>query len=407
MMNMHKLLKSKKHGFTMILAMFVVAMLLILGTGLLTLGLNSRTFSIRTSSQFAARSAADAGMTKAFYEMSEKLKVKPWDGNSLPLAVNQALPNCSEMFNYTVTGNLIDGYTIESIGKSGNAERSVQCTLELQGPFEYAIFGDEGIELKDSAALDWYNFGDSDGNMEVGTNSIVSGAIILKSSATINGDVVVGLGGNPDDVIDLQDSSVITGQTSAAIMKRKLPSVIVPQWLQELTSGGTIKKDIVISTSGKFDEIGLKNEEIMEIVGNVTLYITGDVILNNSAVIKIGDANDAFNDASLILYVGGKIEGKNTSAFNNETHDPKKLKIFGLDSCTDMKFKNNAEFYGVIYAPKAYVTFNNSAAAYGSIIVKSFVQDNSASFYFDASLIESMEEDDQAVLFEITKWHEN
>lgn len=51
--------------------------LLAMSVGLLSLGLNSRIYSMRTASDIAARCAADAGLTMAVFEMNEKLKVKP------------------------------------------------------------------------------------------------------------------------------------------------------------------------------------------------------------------------------------------------------------------------------------------------------------------------------------------
>jgi len=100
---MKKLLQSKKRGSALPLAVVAVLILLAMGTGLLSLGLQSRIISIRTTSDIAARSAADAGLIKALFEMNEKLKVEPWNGSSLPLGTNISLPNCDAVFSYTVT----------------------------------------------------------------------------------------------------------------------------------------------------------------------------------------------------------------------------------------------------------------------------------------------------------------
>jgi len=152
-----KLPQSQKRGSAIPLAMVVVMILLAMGTGLLSLGLHGRIISIRTSSDIAARSAADAGLIKALFEMNEKLKVKPWNDSSLPFGTNISLPNCDAVFSYTVTGDLGSGYTIESTGIFGQAQRTVSCTLQLKGPFEAAIFTQNGMQLKNSAVVDWYN----------------------------------------------------------------------------------------------------------------------------------------------------------------------------------------------------------------------------------------------------------
>jgi hypothetical protein len=84
---------------------------------------------------------------------------------------------------------------------------------------------------------------------------------------------------------------------------------------------------------------------------------------------------------------------------------PKNLKIYGLDGCESMIFKNSSDFYGTIYAPNADIEMNNSADVYGSVIAKNFDQKNSASFFYDASL-RDVSVKDEAVRFVVTDWHE-
>jgi hypothetical protein len=334
--------------------------------------------------------------------MNQKLKTVPWDGSTLPTARNESLPYCDELFSYTITGDLESGFIIESVGKSGNVERRVTGLLELRGPFEYSLFSETGIDLASYSLVSWYNFDENDGNMKLATNNTVPDSIILRNSATIDGDVFVGMGADPDVVIDLKLGSTITGQTSAMREVNQLASVTVPQWLQSLPSGGTIKNNLTITTSKKYSGINLKNSKTITINGAVSLYITGDVILGNSAELQVVNTNP---DASLILYLGGNFEGKNLSTFNNMTQDPKKLKIYGLDSCEQMLFKNSSDFYGAVYAPNADVIFDNSANAFGSVAAKSFVQRNSATFDYDASLRDVTVNDD-AVRFIIQRWRE-
>ena len=62
------------------------------------------------------------------------------------------------------------------------------------------------------------------------------------------------------------------------------------------------------------------------------------------------------------------------------------MKIFGLDTCTIVDFKNSGSFYGAIYAPNADVHFYNSVTVYGAVVGKSFTQDVNANFFYDMSL---------------------
>jgi len=74
---MKKLLKSKRPGFAIPLAVVAIMILFAMGVGMLSLGTNSRIYSIRSASDIAARCAADSGLTMALFQMNEKLKVKP------------------------------------------------------------------------------------------------------------------------------------------------------------------------------------------------------------------------------------------------------------------------------------------------------------------------------------------
>ena len=320
---------SKQRGSAIPLALFATILLLLMGSGLLSLGLNARIFSIRNTSGIAARCAADAGLTQALFEMNEKLKITPWNGGTLPEAFNEILTNCDATYSYTVTGNMITGYSIESTGTSGQNTKKVTCDLRLQGPFETAIFAQESIELKNSATVDWYNYSSDDKPLKVGTNSILPGSVILKNSAYVNGDVVVGLYGDPEVVIN-DFGATITGETHALTQEFTMYSVTVPEILLSIPSNGTIKNDTLISSDAKYDGIDLKNNKTITIEGDVVLYITGDVILNNSTELLIEDGS------SLILYLGGNLESKNSSSFNNETQDAKKFQIYSLDSCESM-----------------------------------------------------------------------
>ena len=396
---MKKLLQSKNRGSAIPLAIVVVLILLAMGTGLLNLGLNSRIFSTRTTSDIAARCAADAGLTKALFEMNEKLKVKPWDDSSLPLETQISLPNCDAVYSYTVTSD--SGiYTLQATGTSAQYQRTVSCTLELKGPFEAAIFTEGFINLNNSAEVDWYNYDASDANMKVGTNSTADGSVRLASSAIIKGDVAVGMGGDPDTAIDLGGSATIEGQTSALTEEVEILPITVPEAIDSLASGGDIINNTTISSSGKYSSIDLGNSETIIISGgDVTLYITGDITLGNSAELQIEEG------ASLTLYLGGDFEGKNSSAVNNETEDPGSLQIYGLDSCETIIFKNSSDLYGAIYAPNADVIMNNSADVYGAVVAKTFDMKNSGLFMYDATLRDASL-NDELVRFEINRWSE-
>jgi cytoskeletal protein CcmA (bactofilin family) len=255
------------------------------------------------------------------------------------------------------------------------------------------------INLNNSAEVDWYNYDADDANMKVGTNSTAVGSVRLASSAIIKGDVAVGVGGDPDTAIELQGSATIEGNSTALTEEVELPPITVPEAIDSMPSSGIINNDTTISNSGKYSSINLGNSETVIISGDVTLYITGGIILGNSAELQVEE------NSSLSLYLGGNFEGKNSSSVNNLTEDAKNLQIYGMDSCEDIRFKNSSDLFGTIYAPNADVIMDNSANVYGAVVSKSFDMKNSGIFMYDASLRDSSV-DDEAVHFKITNWHE-
>lgn len=389
-------------GSTLPLVMLAILMLLVIGMSVLGLGLRGRIFSTRTGEQLKARAAADAALTKAIHEMNLKLQAQPWSGSSLPSADAQLLENSDAQFSYNITGDKNNGYIVNATGQSGQITKTILSNLKLQGPFEYAIFTQTGFELKTSATVDWYNYDDDDSSMKIGTNAISGGAIELKNGSVVNGDIVVGYGSDPADVINRQSGAVVTGGMYSMSRSEELMPVTVPAWLEGMPTGGDIEESTTLHSSGKYGEIELGNNQTLTIDGSIILYVEEDIEMGNSAEIRI---NDSSPSVSLIIYLGGNLEGKNASGFNNLTEDPTRLKIYALDTCETLEFKNSSNFYGAIYAPQAEIEMKNSADIYGSIIAHSYEQKNSAQFNYDASL-RDVSVDDECVQFVINRWRE-
>jgi len=404
-MNLNKLLQSKKHGSAMALVLVAVILLLVMGIGLLSLGQHSRIFAVQTTSEIAARCAADAGLTKALFEMNSKLENKTWSDSVLPQVTNELLPNSNATFSYEITGDQSSGFTIQSTGSFGRAQKTVNAELQLKGLFEYAIFTQGALALRNGTAVTGYNFDADDEPLKVGTNSTAAGSVEMKTGVTINGDVRVGIGGDVDVVINSRTEATITGDVSALNEEHELPPITVPNNLLSLPSQGIIISPTIITTSAKYDSIKLGNSGIITIDGSVTLYVVGDVILDNSAQLQIV-APSTNPNASLVLYLGGNLLMQNGGTINNLAKNPTKLKIYALDSCTSISFKNSGNFYGAIYAPAADVHQYNSVQLYGAIVANTFRQDVNANLNYDASL-RDVSVNDEGTYFTIKRWWEH
>ena len=382
-MNKKELLQSKRKGSVMALMLLVIVILLATGVGLLGLGLRSRVFAIRTASDITARCAVDAGLVKAVFEMNEKLKVNPWDDSNLPQATNEALPNCDATFSYTVTGDSNSGYTIESIGKSVEAERKVNCTLRLQGLFEHGILVQENILLGNNILVDGYNSmdpNDTDTEVQIATTSTDESSITFGLNTTVDGEVLVGVSGG------------------------YFP-MVTPPLLTNMGTGINVPHSTTLTIgpadSGKYTGIAANQLGILEIDGgDVVLHVTGDIYIDNSSKINI-KAN-----SSLALYVDGDITCGNQSEISNETTNPINFQLYSTgEGEQTFDLKNGVDTFGVIYAPNANVTLMNSGDVYGAVVAKNFEMKNNGTFYYDSALSDASG-DDVGVRFVIKRWSE-
>ena len=392
--------RFKCEGMAIPLAVLAMVLLMVTGGALLALGYQTRVYQVRTSSDMAARCAADAALTKALYEINQQLQSGQIDNDNLPQELNVSLDGSDSSFSYQISQQIDGTYVIEATGTSNEAQRTVQSTLWISNPFDFAILTVNGIDMYDSSLIDWYNYTAGDSAMKIGTNSTDSAAVDLKNFVTINGDVVIGAGGDPDEVVNTYTGTIITGDISAQTRTVTLPSVSVPAYLEAMSSGGEIKNNTTLTSSGKYDAIDLGNNKTLTVRGNVEIYITGDIDLGNSSVIEI---DDSFPDSSLTIHLSGNVEGKNSSNVSNNTETPSKCKIYGLDTCTNMDFKNSSDFHAVVYAPQADIVFHNSVSIYGSLIGKSLNLKSSSNLYYDASLRDLQNE---LVSMKIRRWKE-
>jgi choice-of-anchor A domain-containing protein len=400
---------AKTRGSVLLIVIIICLISAIVGVGFLSLSLNTRMMGIRSAADISARCAADAAIAHAVFQMNEKLKIKPWDDSSLPFVSNMSLPNCDATCGYTVS-NISGNYVINATGRASRGIRNIKGILRIQSVFDYALFAKDTLELKNSATVDWCNNQPDDWPMQIGTNSTAGGAITFMSSTTINGDVLVGVGGDPSTVIDAKSDVTVTGSSYAIHSNVVLPTITVPDWLSAMTSGGDLEVENpqttkTISTSGKYDNLSLGNSKELIFDEPVSLYITEDIILGNDAKIVIGGPNDVDNDASLIIYLAGNFESKNSSQINNLTADARRFTMYGLDSCTKLTIKNGCNLYGAIYAPNADITIDNSGSIYGSVVGKSVTLMNSGTFYYDAALRDRTV-NDEAVRFTVQRWQE-
>jgi len=389
---------SRQNGLALVMVLMSIMILLLLGTSLISMSTHLRLQAAQVASDISARTAADAAMAMAIDDMQDRLEISPWDNSALP-EQSGALANSDETYTYKVTGNEGSGHTIEAIGYSGSSECKLTAVLVPTGLYEFAIYAKDQLDFKSKSNVTTINMQANDRPLEVGILNILASSMTMKSDVFIDGDILVGPGGNPSEVVNM-GGGAISGDLATMGFAPTLPEITVPSGLAAMGSGGSITSDTTLSSDGHYDSINLENNKTLTIDGEVVLYITGDIVLGNNATIEVNNTNP---NSSLTIYVNGKIEEKNGAAMNNLTEDSTKLSIYGLPGCQSIDFKNSGEFYGTLYAPYADVIVHNSMDVYGAMTAKSLEFKNSSNFYYDAALRESNFED-VGVQFAVKYW---
>ena len=160
-------------------------------------------------------------------------------------------------------------------------------------------------------------------------------------------------------------------------------------WAQQFAFGNgrnnTPKNENTIIQSGVYEIEALNFEigEIIEIQGDVTLNVQGDVSLRGTKIILV-------DNATLTMHIGGDVEISSSSIghenFSPQSWiDPSRIQLYGhgdnnweIDGLTTIKAE--------IYAPKSKVSFNGIATLCGRIAADEVSFRGASRLLYDATL---------------------
>jgi len=413
---------KNERGAVLIIALLVSLMLLILSMPFLTKLSGAYRLSEKSYRTLAATNLAEAGIERAIWELNYG-SIWTWDGDpnnrALDLIDLQAASgNGIGDVLISIQKPLGQLPFIESTGKvmhisPTTIDRTVWVLLEREDSpsiFEFALFGDEGIDLVGSAYIDSYDSrdgeygGDNVGEKgHTGTNATFQGCIALRNNSTIYGSAFVGPGADPENVIVIENNSEIKGVKEALLEEKDLPSVPPPVGLPFLGDYLLLpNNDDVILSSGEYSSFHLRSNTEVTVLADVILYVTGGFIMDSYTQLTIAEGS------SLILYLGGTFVQHSNSTINNLTKDPTKLLIYGTDSFNGvMEWRSNTDFYGAVYVPRAEVEYYSNADFYGSFIGKYVVVSSNARFHYDLALgdLDSLG-DGKSWTYSVKSWHQ-
>jgi hypothetical protein len=404
--------KKSKRGLVLPVIAAIALCLALLGLGVLQLGFGSRLMATRTMSSVSARAAADAGVTRALYEMNcHFTSPSGWDG-FLPSGENMTLVGNNATYSYKVQGPYIEltepYWTIESVGRLGTQEKTIYAVIGLRNLFDYGLIVTETIRLLNNNLVDGYdtnngpytnfpNTTNSHKYIRIGTTSINAKDIWLGTDTVITGDVLAGIGG----IVDGSNDSVIWNPSGNANTGPwyNLPepwyfepiAITVPDG-EYLPFPNIVGPSITLGTQNtttyyRYNNIDVPNGKSVVFAGHVELRIKGDLLLKNSAQLIVGDLL-VDPTASVIIYLDGDLDVAASGAINNLSKIPRNFRLFGTGPpYQNWDIKNSGDYYGVYYGPNANIHTFAAAQFYGSVSGHEFVMNASgAAMHYDHDL---------------------
>lgn len=396
--------RLNKKSAALILSIFVLATILIWSGALFLRTFNENNLVKRFCNTTKAFWAAEAGVQKAIWEVKYNSCLGCVQCNTSTVCTNCVCAGQDKCLSGTITSGdynaiILAGspVTITSTGTypdrndANRFQRQIKVTL-TSAFFTYAIYVKTTISFSNSASTDSYNSslglynvgGNKGSNGDIGTNSTANPAITLSNSAKVNGDASVG--GSAATGIVLNNTADITGISSGGITL-SLPSVPVPvppsgSWTTSpytSLSGSSVGN--LWAGSYRASQLALSNSAELNINGDVTLYVTGNINLSNSSKININSG------AKLTVYIDGTFNSANSAVLNNTTKIPANFMLYSRYSGSNgINFSNSGSMYGVIYSPDTNITYSNSYETYGALIAKSITLSNSSKVHYDEAL---------------------
>ncbi len=389
-----------RRGTVMFISLLAVLVLTMLAVPTLVRVSSNHRLTEKDFRELAAQSLAEAGVDRAIWELNYG-SIASWAGEGATRTLSLTGVTTSDGtaagdVDVTVTGVGTDDLVVVAIGRVGwtgdlTIDRKVRVVLEhgFQSFFDFGIFGDEGFDLHGNAYTDSYNSGDgaydpanyrSLGN--VGTNAFHQWDVVLLNNTIVHGDAITGFGSDPEYVIRLRNAATITGDKTALNAPKPLPPFPVPSLPPRgaLTTT-TDSTDTVITESGTYSSFTLATNSKVTISGHVTLFVDGDFLMNANSTLEITPGSTV----EIVLGHGTFQQDSNT-AVNNLTLDPKALAIMGTADFTNMIWRANSDFYGVVYVPEATIDYAANGDFYGSLVCNYLTMSSETGIHYDESL---------------------
>jgi len=360
----------------------LVMVLIIAQFAILAMVLNSsrdQTLAVSRVSSVQAFFAAEAGINMA---IREAINDEDFDGNGVVGGITSTSDTLDALHGASidVTASVVGSdFTLASLGTLADARHAFQMNLELittGGTIgtPHGVSVNAQVELSGSARIDAFDStsgafnpgNDHAGHASVSTNSTSNDHVDLNGSARINGDVYVGVGGNPVNVVDTSGSSTVTGTKEAMTEVIDVPDISAPSGLPASSGNVTYgSSGTTTLTAGTYhyNNLTINGSRTVKISGDVVIYCDGSFSLGGSGEIELNAG------ATLEIYANkftingsGKLNMPDSPA----TADPSLVNLYQFGT-GNFDVGGSGVVIGQVLAPDARVDITGSGHLFGVV----------------------------------------
>ncbi len=397
---------GEREGFALMLVLIAVVMAVILAISALNSATGSTGIAVSVVDHTQARAIAESGVeaTVAYIQQDSDWRTNKVNGVwATDMSLDGGLVTITVEDGVDLDGNgTVDGdgdlsddssdpVTITVVASFGNTSHTIRPVFEFEaeestGYPGVSVLGSK-IDLKEDAEIDSYDstqgyYGGSNKSSEanVHTNATSSDSVKLEEDSTIKGDVFVGVGANPNSVIDGEGS--VTGTTDSMSESLAAPTIDVPgNGVVGSNSGDEEPADnTTYSSNQHFDEFKIEKEDKIYIEGDVIIVVEKTFEMKEEAEIRLNPG------ATLTLYVKDAIKLDKEVKLNDNTEDPSRVILYNVGSGNDIDIKEKTKIHTQIVAPYRKFKLDEEVEFYGSIVVDEIEMGKKSEIHMDTSL---------------------
>lgn len=238
------------------------------------------------------------------------------------------------------------------------------------------------IDAYDSSAGPYHSSNNRSQNAVIMTNTTSNNSVRMFSDNKIYGNLSVGAGADPNNVLQTYNSAEVTGSVDAQTENFTYPSISLPSNLPPDDGNYTLNGgNVTLDTDRRYNRVTFNNNARMTVSGHRIMVIENQLTMNSGRIIVP-------EGSSLTIYIDQKMTLNNESTINDDSEGTDRLTIYfyGNDSNDDLQMNGDNVISGKIIGGDS-LTMNNKAKIYGNILFRNdLVMNGDNSIHLDNNL---------------------